>query len=490
MARTTGPSRMPARPGGPQWADERLGWTIAELVGAYRSGSTSPVEILQAALVQMEAWEPTLNAFIAVCADEARAAAGAAEQAYRAARRAGCSADLPPLLGVPIGLKDLVDVAGLETTCGSRILRGHTATTDALVWTRLREAGALLLGKTNLLEFAYGVPHPDFGQTNNPHCPRRTSGGSSGGSAAAVAAGMLFGAVGTDTGGSIRIPAAYCGVAGLKPTYGLVPTDGVFPLSHALDHVGPIGRTAADLSWLLEAMAGSALGGAGRPLDAGSIGGTAHLEPGRRGGQPVTAADRPLRAGVLPAGFLRHTKPSVRQAYNRALQTLESMGVELEELPATGLAALEAAEETLLSILLPEAAEVHRPWWDRASDYAPLTWQQIDAGRQSLAVDYLHALAAQRELRRTVDGWFTRYHVLVTPTVDFPAPAEDPAIGDATMDEMRYTGPFNVSGHPAVSICCGRCEEGLPVGLQLVGLRCHDLQLLRWAAVMEASLGV
>ncbi|WP_274378878.1 amidase [Deinococcus cavernae] len=230
-----------------------LAASISEVGSLYRSGSLTPLEVTQAALSRTEQQNARLNAFITVTADLAL------EQARQATRELQAGQDRGPLHGIPVALKDLVDVQGVKTTCSARILAGQVAAEDAVVTRRLREVGAVLLGKTNLLEFAYGVVHPDYGKTNNPWDLRRTAGGSSGGSAAAVAAGLCYAAVGTDTGGSIRIPAAYCGVSGLKPTSGRVPLGGIFPLSWSLDHAGPLARSCQDARLLLEALLGEKL---------------------------------------------------------------------------------------------------------------------------------------------------------------------------------------------------------------------------------------
>ena len=231
-------------------ADDLLFAPIAQVAARYRDGSLSPVTVTELTLARIAALNPTLNAFITVTATSALAAA------QRAAAELQRGQDRGLLHGIPIALKDLIDTAGVRTTCGARILADHVPAQDAVIVEHLQAAGAVVVGKTNLLEFAYGIVHPDFGPTWNPWAPTRTAGGSSGGSAAAVAAGLCYAAVGTDTGGSIRIPAAYCGVAGLKPTYDLVSLQGIFPLSWSLDHAGPIARTSADAALLLDALLG------------------------------------------------------------------------------------------------------------------------------------------------------------------------------------------------------------------------------------------
>lgn len=467
--------------------DERLFWDIGRLATAYRQGEVSPVEIIEAVLLQVASREPQLNAFITVYANEARTVARSAEMEFQKARSAGRGEmrGLSPLLGVPIGLKDLMSVGGRQTTSGSRIMKDFVPTSDAVVWTQLRAAGALLLGKTNMLEFAYGVAHPDYGQTNNPYDLERTAGGSSGGSAAAVAIGALYGALGTDTGGSIRLPASYCGVVGLKPTYGMISVAGVFPLSHSLDHVGPLARTVRDVAVLMDALSATT-SATGRGVRVGA-GGRTSSEARTTFVDALAQPSGVGRVAALPDCFLRFTEPAVKLAYGRALETIAALGAEVTYLDDAKLTVLEQTEPTLMTVLLAEAAQIHRPWWDRSTDYAPLTWQQIDAGRHVSAVDYLDAKVTQSALRDEIQSWFEKYDVIVTPTVDFPAPKEDPVIGDATMNELRYTGPFNISGSPAVSINCGFTTDGLPIGLQLVGPAFSDSCLLCFAHEFEQT---
>jgi len=441
-----------------------LNHKIEEIIHLYQTKSCSPVEVMEATLLQLERWEPHLNAFISVFADAALQAAKAAEAAYMSGERVAA------LTGVPVSVKDIVDTAGQRTTCGSRILRNHVASSDATVYKRITQADGIVFGKANLLEFAYGAVHPDYGQTNNPFDLARTSGGSSSGSAASVSAGIGFASVGTDTGGSIRIPASYCGVVGLKPTYEAVDAHGVFPLSWSLDHVGPIARNVSDAAYFFDVMTAVVPGTASSAV--------AQLQ----------APSQVKVVGVLPSSFLRYSQPAVKQAYDAAIRQLSALGITCVELSDGELAHWEKAEDILMRILLPEAAQVHRRWWDRAADYAETTYRQIADGRQALAVDYLAALAEQQEYKRTVDTWFATYDVILTPTVDFPAPLEDPVIGDVEMDEMRYTGVSNVSGHPALTLNCGYSDEGLPIGLQLVGRAHADATLFGFARLLEQAL--
>jgi aspartyl-tRNA(Asn)/glutamyl-tRNA(Gln) amidotransferase subunit A len=430
--------------------------TVAELGAAYRSGGPSPVDVVEHCLRRIEERDGEINAWITVLGDRAVAAARDAERALAAGDDRG------PLHGIPFALKDNIDTAGISTTCASRILRGNVPSEDADVAKRLLDAGAILLGKTNLLEFAYGIVHPDFGQCNNPLDTGRTSGGSSSGSCAAVADGMVPLAVGTDTGGSIRVPAAYCGVAGLKPTYDLVSRRGVFPLSWSLDHVGPIARTAADASLLLRAMAGDGLG-------------PATELPASLGGVRVAVVEEHLGADL---------RPGVRRAFDRALADLEGAGATVSEASVPSLA---FADDALFPVFGPEAVTVHEAWMrSRPEDYAPMTRAQLELGLLVPATDYVRAQRYRSLLRSELDAVFRTVDVVVAPTVAWVAPAEDPAIaGDDGAIEARRTGPYNLTGHPAVTVSCGAAEDGLPAGLQFAGPRMSDLRLLDLAAAYE-----
>jgi aspartyl-tRNA(Asn)/glutamyl-tRNA(Gln) amidotransferase subunit A len=429
---------------------------VAELGAAYRSGDLSPVDVVEHCLARIDDRDGETNAWITVLGDPAVAAAGEAERALAGGDDRG------PLHGIPVALKDNVDTAGIETTCASRILRGNVPSEDADVAVRLREAGAILLGKTNLLEFAYGIVHPDFGQCNNPLDTGRTSGGSSSGSCAAVADGMVPLAVGTDTGGSIRVPAAYCGVAGLKPTYDLISRRGVFPLSWSLDHVGPIARSAADASLLLRAMAGEAL--------------PAH----EAGTEPL----RGLRIAVVSEHLGDDIRPGVRAAFERALGDLEGAGAAVTE---ASVASLAYADDALFPIFGPEAVAVHQEWMrSRPDDYAPMTRTQLELGLLVPATEYVRAQRYRSLLRSEFDAVFSVADVVVSPTVAWVAPTEDPAIAeDEGAIEARRTGPYNLTGHPAVSVSCGAAEDGLPAGLQLAGPWMSDLGLLEVATAYE-----
>ncbi len=409
----------------------------------------------EACLRQIAADDGALNAMATVTAEWALA------QAERAGRELGWGVDRGPLHGVPVVVKDLVDVAGTPTGYGSAPAFRTLPSRHAVLVGRLEAAGAVVLGKTNLLEFAYGAVHPLAGQTNNPWDPRRTAGGSSGGSAAAVAAGMAYAGVGTDTGGSIRVPAAYCGIVGLKPTFGLVSLEGVYPLSPTLDHAGPLARTSADALAFLDALTGTS--GPSTPLPL----------VGRRFGVIRAHMDVP---------FLR---ADVRAAFAEACERLVNAGAQVVDVHVPEL---EGAAPTLMDILVPEAAIVHAEGFEERRDaYGPQTRAQIEAGPTVTAMAYLRARAHQRRLTEAMETALLGLDALIAPTVPWVAPVEDPLVdGEEGYAEMHATGPANLTGQPSVSIYAGPGEEGLPAGLLLTGARGGDRRLLRLCMGVEA----
>jgi Asp-tRNA(Asn)/Glu-tRNA(Gln) amidotransferase A subunit family amidase/ketopantoate reductase len=440
------PSEVPAvldRRGGP------LVQRVVELVQAIEQGrrACSPANLaLLAAHERLERLGRPLNA---VCA-----AIGAPDRAP--AVPAG------PLSGRPVGVKDIIAVAGVPTRCGSPASDPGPAAADAVVVGRLRAAGAEVFATTQCLEYAAGFAHPEVGDTRNPRDPSLTSGGSSGGSAALVAAGVCDLALGTDTGGSIRIPAAYCGVVGLKPTYGLLPLDGIFPLSPRCDHVGTLTATAAGAADLLAVLAGPG-----------------HLTSAPPGTPTFTV-------GVLAAQLDDPSvTPAVRDAVRGALAALAAAGWRVTELTAPWLGELAAWEEALAVIVAREACLVHR---DRdTSRYAEGTRALLTYGASVTDAGYAAALERQAELTAAVEASLAGVDVLAGPTVGYQAPEQDPPFGTGEdHGESRFTGPYNLTGHPAVSLpvpAAGRA--GLPVGLQLAGRRGADMALLRVAAAAE-----
>ncbi|MEZ5832633.1 MAG: amidase [Dongiaceae bacterium] len=431
--------------------------TIADLGAAFRNQSLSPVEVTQLCLDRIAKLDSTLNAFVSVQQAEAIV------QAENAERELAGSHDRGPLHGVPVAIKDLIDVAGVPTTFASRAGSPHMASSDATLVRNLRQAGAVILGKTNLLEYAYGAVHPDFGQTNNPWDPHRTSGGSSGGSAAAVAAGLCFGAVGTDTGGSIRIPAAYCGAVGLKPSYGKVSLDGVQSLSPTLDHAGPLARTCADAALMLGGMTGESLDGAPRQLEG-------------------------LRIGLMHhPGAERFLEPAVATLFEHAVRAFRDAGAILHEVRLDSLA---LASDAAVKIVEPEASLIHRDLLRREpGGFSAITRAQLEAGFAISAVEYLDALRLRAELREQFSCLFESVDAIISPAVPWVAPAEDPPIGgESGAGEMLYSAVYNLVGLPALVIPCGLSAERLPCGLQIVTAWERDDLVLSIGAAIEQRL--
>ena len=444
---------------------------ITTLGRLYRTHVISPVEATRAVLDRIRRLDQRLNSFITVLEQPALAQARQAEAELASGRDRG------PLHGVPISLKDLIDTAGTRTTAASRLWGDRVPATSATVVRRLEQAGAVLIGKCNLLEFAYGIVHPDYGQCNNPWDIQRTSGGSSSGSAASVAAGMGWGSVGTDTGGSIRIPAAYCGVVGLKPTYGRVSLHGICPLSVSLDHAGPLARTVADAAILFAALAGY------DPLDPHSLAESATDET-----VAITDDLRGLRLGIVAEHMGADLQPGVAEATWAAVRVLEQAGMHVREIQ---IASLAAADDALLAAIMPEATLVHADWLrDHPTAYAAPTRAQLEQGSQIAAVDYLRAQAYRQQLRADMLGALREVDVLISPTVAWEAPVEDPPVGQGQgADEARRTGPYNLTGLPAISVPCGFGSQGLPLGLQIAAAPLAEHRLLQVAHTYEQRAG-
>ncbi|HUF48633.1 MAG TPA: amidase [Vicinamibacterales bacterium] len=439
---------------------------IVEAAESLRAGRLSSRALIEAALTAHSIHGPHTNAFIRLDADRARARADAADVELRAGRDRG------PLHGIPISLKDLIDEAGFITTAASRVLEANLATTDATIVTRLREAGAISIGKTNLHEFALGTTSDDsaYGPVRHPGDTGRLAGGSSGGSAAAVATGMGLASIGTDTGGSIRIPAACCGVVGLKPSTGDVPLDGIVPLSSTLDHAGPLATTVQDAAWLWAVLAGR----------------TPDLV------EPVSLAG--LRLTRLVGYFEELVMPEVREPYEAALAKLSDEGAVVTslDLPLT-----DGIAQAYLDIVLPEAAHWHALYLDtRADRYSPIVGPRIRSGREVTSSATAAARAFLRALRGVVDQALATADALVLPTLPIVAPpvgATDiatPGTGQPVpvrMAMLRHTQPFSMTGHPAISLPIATTR--LPVGLQIVGPWRQTARLLAIAAASEKIVG-
>ncbi len=447
---------------------------VAEAARLIRQKALSPVELTQALLARIEALDGRLNAFLTVAADRALDQARGAEAAVMAGD------DLGPLHGVPFALKDIIDAAGLPMSCHSRILADNVAKTDAEVTRRLVAAGGILLGKLATHEFALGGPSFDlpFPPARNPWNLARFPGGSSSGAGAAVAAGLVAAALGSDTGGSVRSPAAYCGLVGIKPTYGRVSRRGVFPLSYSLDHVGPLTRDVADNAIMLTAIAGH------DPDDPGSA---ARPAPDFAAGleRPI----RGLRIGVIRHFYRRDLEASadVADGIERALAVLAEQGAEIVEIETAPLADFAACNRI---ILLAEACAVHGAWLrDRPGDYAKLTRERLMPGLFLSARDYVRAGRWRRQLAEEMDAVMQTIDVAVTASnMDAPFVIDDPAEIAKYYPRQART-PFNISGHPALSLPVGFDADGLPLAMQIAGRYWDEQTIYRVAHAYEQAAG-
>lgn len=447
-------------------------FSIEQAAGLLRQKDISPVELVEASLARIEQWNTSLNAFLIVLGERARRQAWLAEREIRRGHWRG------PLHGIPISLKDNFWTRGIRTTAGSKVLAEFVPKRDSDVAARLERAGAILLGKTNMHEFAYGITNenPHYGPVRNPWACDRMSGGSSGGSAAAVATGMGFAATGTDTGGSIRIPAALCGIVGLKPTYGLVSVEGIVPLAKSLDHAGPLTRSVTDACIMLEAIAGEYPKGATQP-DFRKL----------RKSRP-----RRFRLGWPKEYFFERVDEQVQQAIEKAAKCFESLGARIEEV---SLPHVSDSVDPSTSIALAEATHYHELqgyFPGRARDYGGDVRQRLEMGSDVRATAYLHAFDAKREAERDFQAAFEKVDTILAPAVPIPAPRlgeKEIKIGrrkeTVRSALVRMNRPANFTGHPAISIPCGFTRENLPVGLQLIGPCWGEARLLAIALAYE-----
>jgi aspartyl-tRNA(Asn)/glutamyl-tRNA(Gln) amidotransferase subunit A len=445
--------------------------SIVETSDLLRKGKLSPVELTKNCLAQIEKLNPTLNAFITVTAELALTQAHAAEAEILRGRWRG------PLHGIPLAVKDLIDTAGIRTTAASAVFKDRVPAEDADVVRRLKNAGAVLLGKQNLHECAYGGSSmiSYYGEVHNPWDPARIAGGSSGGSAASVAAGLGYGAIGTDTAGSVREPAALCGIVGLKPTYGRVSVRGVFPLSLSLDHIGPIARTVADAAVTLQAIAG---------YDA---------KDGNSVDMPVPdylaslrQQWRPPRIGVPRKLFFEDLDPAVASAVEEALGVLSALGGNLSE--------IEIGVPTDRTLQAAESYANHAEFVARSPElYQPETLRRIRTGEDISTGEVEQHRRELKQIRSEVHKVFEGVDVLVTPTTPVPAAAIDELKRDPDLLRphelllLRNTRPVNVWGLPAISIPCGFTTAGLPIGLQIIGPHWKEEGVLRLAYAYERA---
>ncbi len=440
--------------------------TILEAARLLRAGKVSSAELTEESLRRIAALNPKLNAFITVTEESAREAARRADDELAQGRDRG------PLHGIPIALKDVFETRGVRTTAGSKLFADHVPDRDAAVVERLMAAGAVLTGKTNMHELAYGVTstNPHFGAVRNPRDLERIPGGSSGGSGAAVAADMVFAAMGSDTGGSIRIPASYCGVVGLKPTYGLVSTRGVLPLDFSLDHMGPLARSVRDASVVLNAIAGR----------------EDYLPP-------ADASLAGVRIGVPENFGQKRVDPAVANAVRSAGGLAEELGARLVPVRLPDMDALNAIGRV---ILLAEASALFERRLDNPDNFGADVFALLQQGRLVAATDYVNAQRLRRLKCEEFRSVWREADVLIVPTT----PISAPKIGQATVEidgepedvrlaSTRLVRGINVLGLPAISIPCAADTAGLPIGLQIVAPEFHEAALLRAAVALEDALG-
>jgi aspartyl-tRNA(Asn)/glutamyl-tRNA(Gln) amidotransferase subunit A len=450
--------------------------TITELAPLLRDRKASPVEVTEAYLERIEHLDPRLNSYILVTADAARESARQAEQEIAHGDYRG------PLHGVPLGVKDLFDLAGTPTTLGSKILRNNVAANDATVVQRLKEAGTVMLGKHNLHEFAFGITseNPHYGVVRNPWDLDRVPGGSSGGTASATAAGLCAGGLGSDTGASIRAPASWCGIVGLKPTWGRVSRAGVLPLAWSLDHAGPIARTVADCALLMQAIAGA------DPRDP-----TVSSEAVPDFSSELQAGVRGLRLGVPREHFFATVEPEVERCVRAAIGVFEGLGATLQEVSLPHATHAQVAGNAIMS---SEAAAWHADWLrERPQDYGADVLLRIRGGLLVTATEYLHAQQARSLVQADFRRAFEQVDVVLGPTMPLVAPRIGRTFEPSGTFNLaprsianRLTVPCNLTGMPAISVPCG-FVDGLPVGLQVMGPAFEESLVLRVARAYEAS---
>ncbi|MBV8778733.1 MAG: amidase [Alphaproteobacteria bacterium] len=446
--------------------------TIAEAARLIETKELSPVELTDSRLARIEKFDGRLHSFIRVTADEARAAARAAESEIAAGRYKGA------LHGIPLGLKDIYETKGIPTTGHSKVMQDHVPAEDAVSVAKLKDAGGVMLGKLATHEFAFGGPSFDlpWPPARNPWDTARFTAGSSSGTGAAVPAGLVLGGTGSDTGGSIRGPAALCGLAGIKPTYGLISRRGILPLAFSLDHAGPMAWTAEDCAIMLQAMAGH--------------------DPGDPASADVAVPDyrRALTGDVkgLEIGLIRHfyttdneASPATRDAIDTAAKKYEEMGASVREIALSPLAEWAACG---VLIMMAEAYAIHEAnLRNRFTDFGEIFRDRMALAGLWTAADYVQALRRRRELIDELDRAMAGLDLVMTASAQSEAPKIDEVPKFAIMERPSLTMPFNVTGTPAMSVCCGFTEGGLPLSFQIVGKRFADATVLRAADAYERA---
>ena len=446
--------------------------TITQAARALRAGKISSVELTEDSLAQIQMRNPELNAYLTVTHSQAR------EAAVRADRELAAGNDRGPLHGIPIALKDVFCTEGIRTTCGSLLFENHVPAYNSAVTDCLAEAGTVLTGKTGLHELAYGITsnNPHFGTIRNPHDPTRIPGGSSGGSAAAVASGMVPAAMGSDTGGSIRIPASFCGLVGLKPTSGRVSRFGVMPLDFSLDHMGPLTRTVRDAALMLQAIAGY-----DRRDDTSSHQAVGSYLP------PERPNIQSLRIGRPTNFYFDRLEPEVRQAVDRAFQVAESLGAHIVPIEVPDITAINVVARV---ILMSEAAALLEPYLHQREKFGPDVLALFDQGRALAAIDYINAQRLRRLIQQDYAKVWQHIDVLFTPTSPICAPkiGQIDVVIEGTAQDVRmastcFVRAFNLLGWPALSLPLP--SASLPIGLQIVAQPFEETRILNVAAALE-----
>lgn len=450
---------------------------IAELSSLYRRREVSPVEVVETFLERIDRLEGTLNHFITVMGEQALEAARHAESNLSA------GTDRGPLHGIPISLKDIIFTRGVRTTCASKVMEAYVPDHDATVVARLQEEGAIILGKVNAQEFAMGPTGAGshFGPARNPWNVERVTGGSSSGSGGSVAVGTSTASIGTDTGGSVRIPAALCGLVGHKPTYGLVSRYGIMPLAHSADHAGPLTRSVEDAAIVLQAMAGH------DEKDASTV---AVPVPDYRAS--LAGGVEGMRMGIVSELLRMPHHPEVETAMYTACETLEGLGASITEV---SVPMLEHVRKFHPVFSMCEASWAHyRMFLEHREDYGPEVKRRLDLAMLLAPADYLLAQQAREELRQQAEEAFTGADVLLSPTCPVPAPeiARDTMEIHGVEEHVwgwlaNYTCGFNDTGHPATTVPCGFSSEGLPLGLQIAAKGFQDAVALRAAHAYEQA---
>ena len=460
-----------------RWVRFMIDLQIAELADKLERLEISPVELVENCISKINRLNPKLNAFVTTAADSARRSAKIAEDEIRTGKYRG------PLHGIPVGIKDIVDTANIETTYGSAIFRNHIPAEDATIVSRLKDAGAIIIGKTNTHEFAFGITtnNVHYGPTRNPWDPDRIPGGSSGGSAAAVAASLCSAAIGTDTGGSIRIPSAFCGVVGLKPTYGRISTTGVFPLATGLDHVGTIATSVMDNAIMLQTLAGY------DASDSRSL-----MMPVPNFSQEIERPIDGITIATCPNLIPNVMDGQVLSTYKMAIQKVETLGANILERNLDSAEFIQAASTKLL---IAEAAAQHAELLSKYPEkYDVKLVERFKLGQKVTTPEYIQALRQSEVIRRSIEILFDNAEILLTPSVQILPPkiGEDTVTINSEQLDMnsccvRFSRLANIAGIPALALPYGYSTEGLPLSIQLMAPKLHEAKLLRIAYAIEQA---